>query len=156
MKNFKINAGVFLLVITFLSFGGVVFGQGTTQSSGSQGIPTTQSTSNSTQQTFTLQNPLSSKFDSVGGLLQGFIEIFSYLIILFAVLALIWTGLQYVLARGNPEEMKRLSNQLLYIVIGVAVVIGARLIIEIVINTLSASGAVNSNVINSTQNALHP
>lgn len=110
---------------------------------------------------FTLQNPLCNKssnktckFDSVGGLLQGFIEIFTYLIILFAVLALIWTGLQYVLARGNPDEMKRLSNQLLYIVIGTAIVIGAGVIIDIVINTLSASGTVSSDVINSARGAI--
>ena len=160
MKNFKIASAAFLLLVTFLSIDGAVFAQDKT----STAPPATDAKTHTAPPpsdktprdgaTFTLQNPLSSKFDSVGGLLQGFIEIFSYLIILFAVLALIWTGLQYVLARGNPDEMTRLSNQLLYIVIGVAVVIGARLIIEIVINTLSATGTINSNVINSAQNAI--
>lgn len=99
-----------------------------------------------------LTNPL--KVDSIGGLVQNFVEIFSYIVILGAVLALIWVGLQFILARGNPTKMNELKGWLFYIIIGVAVVIGARIIIQVVINTLSASGVVDQRVIQSTQNAL--
>ena len=99
----------------------------------------------------TLVNPI--KYNSVGGLIQGFVEIFSYLVILFAVLAIVWVGFQFILARGNSERLKELKTWLLYIVIGVAIVIGARIIVTVVINTLSASGVVNSNVIQSAQDA---
>lgn len=102
----------------------------------------------------TIQNPLSSKFNSVGSLVSGFAEIFSYLVVIFAVLALVWVGFQFILARGNGERMKELKNWLLYIVIGVAVVIGARIIISVVINTLSATGTVSPGVIQNAQNAL--
>lgn len=103
--------------------------------------------------TFTLSNPL--KVDSIGGLVQNFVEIFSYVVIIFAVLALIYVGLRFILARGNVEEMKKLREWLLWIVVGVAVVIGARVIIQVVISTLSASGAVDQGIINSTSNALN-
>ncbi|MBP6858617.1 MAG: hypothetical protein KBC33_02180 [Candidatus Pacebacteria bacterium] len=99
-----------------------------------------------------LTNPL--KVDSVGGLIQSFVEIFSYIVVLGAVLALIWVGLQFILARGDPKKMNELKGWLFYIIIGVAVVIGARIIIQVVINTLSASGVVDQRVIQSAENAL--
>lgn len=103
--------------------------------------------------TFTLKNPL--KVDSVGGLVQNFVEIFSYIVILFAVLALVYVGLRFILARGDATQMKELKEWLLWIVVGVAVVIGARIIIQVVINTLSATGTIDQGIINSTQDALN-
>ena len=107
---------------------------------------------NNPSTTFTLQNPL--HVDSIGALIENFVQIFSYIVILFAVLAFVWVGLQYILARGKPERMKELSSWLLYIVIGVAVVLGAQLMIRIVINTLSATGAVDQRVIKSANDAI--
>mgnify|MGYP001608379131 CR=1 FL=1 len=117
--------------------------------------PTTVSgTTNRGSGTFYLQNPLDPKFNSVGGLVQGFLEIFSYLVVLLAVLMLIWVGLQFVLAQGKPERMKELKNWLLWIVIGVAIVIGARIIVTVVINTLEATGTVSPRVIENANNAI--
>lgn len=110
-------------------------------------------TSSDSPSTFTLQNPL--KVDSIGGLVQNFVEIFSYIVILFAVLALVYVGLRFILARGDPSKMNELKSWLLWIVVGVAIVIGARIIIQVVINTLSATGAVDQSVINSTNNAIN-
>jgi len=104
--------------------------------------------------TFFLQNPLDRRFDSVGGLVQGFLEILSYIVVLFAVLMLIWTGLQFILSQGKPEKMNELKERLLWIVVGVAIVIGARIIVSVVINTLSATGTVSPGVIQNANNAL--
>lgn len=103
--------------------------------------------------TFTLTNPLGRKFDSIGAVAQAFVEIFSYIVVLFAVLMIIWTGLQYITAQGNPQKLTELNRRMLMIVIGVAVVIGARIIIAIVINTLEATQLVNKNVIESVRDA---
>ena len=111
-----------------------------------------QATNTSSATTFTIQNPL--KVNSVGDFIQSGVTIFTYVVILAAVLAFVWVGFQYILARGNPGRMKELSSWLLAIVIGVAIVIGARLLIQLVINTLSASGVVSSGVIQSATNAL--
>lgn len=103
---------------------------------------------------FYLQNPLNPRFNSVGGIVQGFLEIFSYLVVLFAVLAIIWVGLQFVLSRGDTKRMNELKDWLLWIVVGVAIVIGARIIVTVVINTLQATGTVNQSVIQNANNAL--
>jgi len=101
-----------------------------------------------------IKNPLRSEYKTVGGLVNGFVEIFSYLVIIFAVILIIYVGFQFVLARGNSEEVKKRKDQLLWLVIGVAVVIGARIIVNVVISTLDASGTVRPEVINQARNAL--
>lgn len=111
--------------------------------------------SNTSVQTFTLTSPLKDRFSTVGGAVQAGIEIFTYLVILFAVLALVWVGFRYIMARGNPAEMTKLSSWLGWIVVGVAVVIGARVMIEIIINTLDATGTVDQSVIQSANRALN-
>lgn len=125
-----------------------------TNTTGSSPNPTNTNTTGSNGGTFFLQNPLSDKFDSVGGLVSGFVEIFTYLVVIGAVLALIWVGLQFVLAQGNPARLSELKTWLLYIVIGLALVIGARIIVLVVINTLQATGTVSPGVINSAREGL--
>ena len=149
--NFKKYSALALLIAVFsVSTATLVFAADPTKevNTGAKTATPTQTP----QSTFTLQNPL--KVNSVGGLIQNFVVIFSYVVILFAVLALIWVGLQFILARGDVAKMKELKEWLLWIVVGVAVVIGARLIIQVVINTLSATGAIDQGIINSTDNAL--
>jgi hypothetical protein len=96
---------------------------------------------------FYIQNPLNSRFNSIGGIVQGALEIFSYVVVLFAVLMIIYVGLQFVLAQGKPERLKELKDWLLWIVIGVAVVIGARIIVYFVINKKNANQNVNTGII---------
>ncbi len=117
-----------------------------------EGALAQQTNNNGTMMTIT--NPLSSKFDSVGALVNGFAQIFTYVVVIFAVLALVYVGFRFVLTRGDTKEMTKLRDWLFYIVIGVAVVIGARIIISIVINTLSATGTVSPSVIQGANNAL--
>lgn len=111
-----------------------------------------QSSSDTTKKTFTLSNPL--KVESVAGLVQSFVEIFSYVVIIIAVLALIWVGFQYIISRGDVKKMTDLKNWLFWIVIGVAVVIGARVIIEIIINTLAATNIVDQGTLNSVRGSI--
>ena len=101
-----------------------------------------------------ISNPLQN-IKSVGALVQVVAQIFSYIVVIVGVIALIWTGLQYILAQGKAEKIKELKKQLMWVVIGIAVVIGARIIISVVINTLSATGAVDSNIINNANSALN-
>ena len=57
----------------------------------------------------------------------------------------------------TDEPDTRLRKDLTWldlVVFGVAVVIGARIIIQVVINTLSASGVVDQRTIQSAENAL--
>ena len=129
-------------------------GNSPTQTVGNTGASPTQTVGNTgAGKTSSISNPLSKKFNSVGALIQGFVEIFTYLVIIVAVLALVWVGFQFILAQGKPDRLSELKNWLLYIVIGIAIVVGARVIINVVINTLAASGTVNQNVIQSAKKA---
>jgi uncharacterized protein involved in response to NO len=104
--------------------------------------------------TFTLSNPL--KVDSIGGLVITLLEVVTYVLILFAVLALIFVGFRYVLyaSQGNAEGIKKQHTALLWLVVGITVLIGARVIVQVVINTLSATGTVSPSIIQGAQNAL--
>jgi len=179
MKNFYIKIGFTVLVAVFIT-SGIVSAQGNIQYDPRTGQPIDatgayaeldsgggktgeleagggktgelDSGPENNKELIGLKNPL--KVKTIGGLVQTAVEVFSYIVIIFAVLAFIWVGLQYILARGNSEKMKEMSKWLGYIVIGVAVVIGARVIISIVINTLDATGVVDQRVIKSSRDAL--
>ncbi|MFA6553942.1 MAG: hypothetical protein WCS89_00330 [Candidatus Paceibacterota bacterium] len=155
MKNIsKKIVSVLLVVVFVISVSAPVFAQSSTGSN----VPSTggSTNSNASSQTFTLQNPLNPKINSIGGLIQTFVEIISYIAILFAVVAFIWVGFQYVTsaAQGKTSKIEELHGQLLWLVVGVAVIISARVIIQLTINTLSATGTISPGVINSAQNAL--
>lgn len=128
-------------------------GSNTGQPSSGGGSNQGQQPTNSVNKIKTLQNPLN--VSSVGDLINKVLEIFSYLVIIFAVLALVWVGFQFIMAQGNTERMKELKDWLLAIVIGVAIVIGSRIIVSIVINTLQATGAVDSKIIESAERTIN-
>jgi beta-lactamase regulating signal transducer with metallopeptidase domain len=68
----------------------------------------------------------------------------------------IYVGFQYVTnaAQGNAKKIEELHKQLLWLVVGVAVVIGARVIIQVVINTISATNTVSPSIIESANKAI--
>jgi len=133
---------VILVSLVLVAVGGIVYAwEGTTEDP-----PKSQSV-------FTISNPLSNKFSNLGELINGFADIVAYLLIIIAVLMIIWTGFQFITAQGKPERLKELSSRMGFIVLGIAIVIGARLIVNIVINTLESSGAVNQSTINAARDA---
>lgn len=144
---------IFIVLLLFCSFNLVVFAQDSVGGAGAKsdvgGAKQTQSN------IFTLQNPLNKNINSVGGLIQAFLEIITYLFIIFAVLMFIYVGFQYVryAAQGNAKKIEELHKQLLWLVVGVAVVIGARVIIQVVINTISATNTVSPSIIESANRA---
>ncbi len=109
--------------------------------------------SNSSGSVTTLCNPLQG-VNSISDLVLKFMVIVSYLAVIFGVLMLIWIGLQFVMAQGKPEEIKKHREQLLWVIVGIGVVLGAKVLVTMVINTLQATGTVNSTVLNNTSNAL--
>lgn len=137
-----------LLIISFI-VPNIIFAQG-----GVNQTPPVSGGVNQTPQTVTLKNPLKPEINSVGAIVSEGVKIFSYVVVLFAVIVLIWVGLKFILARGNAEELKKLKLWLTLVVVGVAIVIGARIIIELVINTLSSTNLVNQNVIQSANQAI--
>ncbi len=116
---------------------------------------TTSNTSNTSNNTsvVTLKNPLQA--NSISDIIFSFMQIVTYLAVIFGVIMLMWVGLQMVLAQGKPEEIKRRSTELLWVVVGIGVIIGARILVSAVINTLSSTGTVNNQIIQNAQNAVN-
>jgi hypothetical protein len=148
MRSIKFkNVFLLSLFVTFLSFTLIMNVLADTGgNAGDSGSNTTQQTTN------TLQNPL--KVSSLGSLINTGVMIFTYLVVLGAVIAFIIVGLKYIMARGNPTKITEATRWLWNIIIGVAIVIGARVIIQIVINTLTSTGTLSTEVTQSANNAL--
>ena len=108
---------------------------------------------NGTPVSYGITSPLNPNIKSVGALVNKFVEIFSYIAIIFAVLAIVWTGFQLILARGKPDKLTENGKRLGAILIGVAIVIGARVMINIIISTLEATGTVSPSTINTIKGA---
>lgn len=88
-----------------------------------------------------LQNPL--KVNSIEAVILLAVDIMIYVGVSFAILALIFVGFKFVMAQGKPEEINKAKEWFLWIIIGLAVLISAKVIVEIVQNTLVKSGVVN-------------
>jgi TRAP-type C4-dicarboxylate transport system permease small subunit len=150
MKYSKIiTALLILVVLVSITIVPVVMAQtGGANSNGGQGGANT-----GAEKTFTLQNPL--KVNSLGGLVKSIVEIFSYVVILLAVLMFIYVGFLYIMysAQGNASKIAEQHQRLLWLVIGVAVVISARVIVDVVINTISATGTVSPEVLKGAKDA---
>ena len=99
-----------------------------------------------------ISNPLKG-VSSLGDLVKTGLQVFTYIAVLIGVVMLVVVGLRYILAQGKPEKMKEASQWLLYIVIGLAIVIGSRIAVSVIINTLESSGAIDPKVIQSAKNA---
>lgn len=107
----------------------------------------------------TLTNPLKGAnggtgINSVSDLILAFMKIVSYLAVILGVIMLMWVGFMFVMARGKPEEIKLRSVQLLWVIVGIGVILGARILISVIINTLQATGTVNPAIIQNAQNAI--
>lgn len=159
MKKIKqiIPIGLIAIVLVVL-MNKVVMAQGTfgTKTEGNEVTVSSATSEKPKSNIFTLQNPLNKNINSVGDLIQAVIEVITYLFIIFAVLMFIYVGFQYVTnaAQGNAKKIEELHKQLLWLVVGVAVVIGARVIIQVVINTISATNTVSPSVIDSANKAV--
>jgi NADH:ubiquinone oxidoreductase subunit 6 (subunit J) len=54
-------------------------------------------------------------------------------------LAFIYTGFQFVAARGNPEGIKKAKESFLWTVVGTIVLLGAQVLAEVIKNTVGTS-----------------
>lgn len=91
-----------------------------------------------------LQNPLN--VDSIEALLLLIVDIAIYIGTAFAILAIIFVGFKFVMAQGKPEKISEAKMWFFYIIIGLAVLISSKVIVEIVKNTLVESGVVERNI----------
>ncbi|MBX4192082.1 pilin [Candidatus Parcubacteria bacterium] len=97
---------------------------------------------------FQLTNPL--KVNSVCGLIKALLQALLIIGLPIAVIFIIFAGLKYVAALGNPGKIAEANSNLLWTVIGIAIFLGAALIAQVIATTVnnisSQSGAGFQNV----------
>ena len=62
-----------------------------------------------------------------------------------AVLFLVWSGFKFILARGRPAELEVARKNFMYVIIGIAVFLGAwtlAMVISTTIQSLGSGGSV--------------
>jgi hypothetical protein len=81
-----------------------------------------------------LKNPLAAT--SVSEVMLSFFKILVELGAVIVTLAIIYAGFLFVMARGNPEELKKAKSTLFWTIIGSLVLLGAQVIASIIENTI--------------------
>ncbi|MEK7578931.1 MAG: TrbC/VirB2 family protein [Patescibacteria group bacterium] len=82
-----------------------------------------------------ITNPLKD-IDSVSDLLFAAVDIVTQLGFYIAVIFIIYSGFLFVKARGNKEELEKAKQAFLWTVIGTAILLGARLLAEVIEGTV--------------------
>lgn len=92
----------------------------------------------------TLGNPLKAK--NIQQLILGIVNIAIYIGTLLAILMIIYTGFMYIMARGNPAKISEVHRLFMYVVIGTAILLGSKIIVEIIRNTVISAGLVDKSL----------
>ncbi len=71
-----------------------------------------------------LQNPMPG-IDSISGFIKGVLGITMYIGIPFIGLLLVYAGFRFLFARGNAEKIKESRFNLMWIIIGIGIFLGA-------------------------------
>lgn len=86
-----------------------------------------------------LKNPLKSDLNTIPKIVNALLDkIVIPIAVPIFILAIIYTGILYVIARGKPEKITEAHNALKWTLIGGAVILGAKLISSAIAGTLAA------------------
>lgn len=86
--------------------------------------------------TMELANPLKAK--SIDEFILNIIEVIMVFLIPIIVLYIMYAGFLFVTARGNATQIADAKRALLYAIIGGVIVVGAKLIIDVIQGTVDA------------------
>jgi len=81
-----------------------------------------------------IQNPISS--GSFAELIKRIAQEIRPIAITFSVVFIIYSGFLFVTASGNQEKLKSAKTTFTWTIVGTAIVVGASLLAEVVINTI--------------------
>lgn len=82
-----------------------------------------------------LNNPL--KVNTIQDAVKFFLNTLMKIALPFIVIFFIWSGLKFILARGNPAEVTKAKNMFLYTIIGTLLILGAWAITNAIIGTVN-------------------
>lgn len=93
----------------------------------------------------TICNPLQAT--SVTTILTDVVNIAIPIGAVIAVLMLVFVGFKFIFAQGKPEEINKTWKWFLWVVIGTAILLGAKVIISVITSTLTSAGAVQPGLL---------
>lgn len=109
-------------------------------SSAGSNVPPSSSGNNSS---FTLKDPLG--VSNFCDLVKALLNIVLAIGVPIAVLFLVWSGFRFILARGRPGDLETARRNFYFVIIGIAIFLGAwtlATVISATIQTLDTSGSV--------------
>ncbi len=112
---------------------------GNPTSGGNTGSPTSGGYTGTTPNAgmgFQLQNPLN--VSTICGLIKKVLNVILGLGIPVAMLFLVYSGFLFVVARGNPAKLKEARLNLVHVIFGIALFLGAWLLGQLVANTINS------------------
>ena len=131
---------IFVFLLLCLSMSGSVIaaqtGLGTGGTQTDTGVGGTQTGVGGGSNSVALQNPI--KAESIQALLTAIIDILLVFAIPLIVFFIILAGFKYVTARGNEHTISEAHMSLLYALIGGVLILGARVLIEVISGTVDA------------------
>ena len=90
-----------------------------------------------------IQNPLGGGNDNLFSFLNTIIDALLQLGAVLAVVVVIYAGFLFVTAQGDEGKIKTAKLALLYSLIGLAILLGARIISEVIENTITSINSGN-------------
>jgi hypothetical protein len=90
---------------------------------------------NTTLLSVRLENPL--KVNTIQDAIKYFVNALIRIAIPFIVVFFIWSGLQFILAQGNPDKLGKAKKTFLYTIIGTLLILGAWTITNAIIGTVN-------------------
>ena len=87
----------------------------------------------------TIQNPLGDNNTSVQDILLKVMNLVAMIGEIVVVFFIIYSGFKFVTARGNPSEVTKAKDTFLATVIGGAILLGADVIANVVVNTVNST-----------------
>ncbi len=102
--------------------------------------PTDQKTPNDLKISFHIDNPLGDQNGTLEDFIANVLDAVVLLLSPVVVVMLLYSGLLFVLARGNTEKLGTAKTALMYTLIGAAVVLGAKGFALVIQNTVTCLG----------------
>lgn len=85
-----------------------------------------------------LKNPLGEKNSDLKTLIDNVIQIFLDFFAIVAVIYLVYGGFLFIKAQGNPEALNDAKTNIMWAIIGLAVILGAKAVSTIITNTIKS------------------
>ena len=83
-----------------------------------------------------LGNPLNPSFSSIPNFIAGALRVMVELALPVLTLMIVYSGFLFVFARGNQEKLSTAKNNLMYVIIGAILILGAWVIATLISGTV--------------------